>query len=132
MSIGAVPRCLKPATLPAYPRTTHPLPRNQQLSAPNQRHSLRYRPNSNQLSPIGLSRTSANFLEKLNNSLHAFFLIRLALADITGVTFTAQQIITATTTFHECTFRGCQSPDNGGALDLDGETASLTGCLFEN
>jgi hypothetical protein len=63
-----------------------------------------------------------------------FLLVALALADIVGVNFTDRQVLNATTTFRRCTFRGCQSSSDGGALYLDQRTASLflAGCLFEN
>jgi hypothetical protein len=62
------------------------------------------------------------------------------LVDFTGQTYTTRQTLTATTTFRDCTFRGCRTmgtsdPDSyGGAIDLNSISVSLdfSGCLFED
>jgi hypothetical protein len=56
-----------------------------------------------------------------------------ALAEFSGQTYTARQVLTAATTFRKCTFRGCQSSADGGALYLlsSSLTLGLVGCTFE-
>jgi hypothetical protein len=53
-------------------------------------------------------------------------------ADFTGQIYFARQVLTETTTFHDCTFRDCHTSISGGAVYVDDSSlrVGLSGCLF--